>query len=35
MRWAGHMALMRDRKGSYGVLVGRPEGKKLLGRPGA
>jgi hypothetical protein len=28
------MALMRDRRGSCGVLVGRSEGKRLLGRPG-
>jgi hypothetical protein len=27
------MALMGDRRGSCGVLVGRPEGKRLLGRP--
>jgi hypothetical protein len=25
---------MGNRKGSYGVLVGRPEGKRPLGRPG-
>ena len=28
------MVHMRDRRGSYGVLVGRPKGKKLLARPG-
>ena len=27
------MALMGDRRGAYGVLVGRPEGKRPLGRP--
>ena len=32
MRWAGHVAHMGDR-GSYRVLVGKPEGKKSLGRP--
>jgi hypothetical protein len=34
MRWAEHVAHMGDRRGSYGGLVGRPEGKRLLGRPG-
>ena len=33
MRWAGHVARMGKRKGVYGVLVGRPEGKRRLGRP--
>jgi hypothetical protein len=33
MRWAGHVAHMREERGVYRVLVGRPEGKKLLGRP--
>jgi hypothetical protein len=32
MRWAGHMARMGERKGVYGVLVGRPEGKRPFGR---
>ena len=27
------MARMGERRGVYGVLVGRPEGKKPLGRP--
>jgi hypothetical protein len=26
MRWTGHVARMEERKGVYGVLVGRPEG---------
>jgi hypothetical protein len=30
---AGHVARMGDRRGSYGVLMGRPEGKRPLGRP--
>ena len=34
MRWAGHVARMGGSKGAYRVLVGRPEGKRLLGRPG-
>jgi hypothetical protein len=33
MRWAGHVTRTGDRKGAYRVLVGRPEGKRPLGRP--
>jgi hypothetical protein len=33
MRWAGHVARMREGIGVHGVLVGRPEGKRPLGRP--
>jgi len=33
MRWARHVARMGKRRGVYRVLVGRPEGKTLLGRP--
>jgi len=33
MKWAGHVARMGDRRGVYRVLVGKPEGKKPLGRP--
>jgi hypothetical protein len=33
MRWAGHMARMGEGTGVYRVLVGRPEGKRPLGRP--
>ena len=32
MRWAGHVAHMRDRRGLYMVLVGKPEGKRPFGR---
>jgi hypothetical protein len=32
MRWAGHVARMREGRGVYMVLVGRPEGKRPLGR---
>ena len=28
-----HLALMGERRGSYRVLVGKPEGKRPLGRP--
>jgi hypothetical protein len=33
MRWAGHVARMWERRSVYRVLVGRPEGKRPLGRP--
>ena len=33
MRWAGHVAHMEQRRGVYRVLVGKPEGKRPLGRP--
>jgi len=33
LRWAGHVARMGDRRGVYRVLMGKPEGKKPLGRP--
>jgi len=33
MRWAGHLARMGEGRGVYRVLVGKPEGKRLLGRP--
>jgi hypothetical protein len=34
MRWAVNVARMGDSRGAYRILVGRPEGKRLLGRPG-
>ena len=33
MRWAGHVAHMGEERGVYRVLLGRPEGKRPLGRP--
>ena len=33
MRWAGHVAHMGEERGAYRVLVGKPEGKRPLGRP--
>jgi hypothetical protein len=33
MRWAGHVARMGERRGAYWILVGRPEGRRPLGRP--
>ena len=32
MRWAGHVARMGEERGVYRVFVGKPEGKRLLGR---
>jgi hypothetical protein len=33
MRWAGHVARMGEKRGAYRILVGRPEGRRPLGRP--
>jgi len=33
MRWAGYVARMGESRGVYRVLVGKPEGKRPLGRP--
>jgi hypothetical protein len=33
MRWAGQLALMGKERGAYRVLVGRPEGRRPIGRP--
>jgi hypothetical protein len=33
MRWAGHVACMGEVKGAYNILVGRPEGRRPVGRP--
>ena len=33
MRWAGHVACMGEERWVYRVLVGKPEGKRPLGRP--
>jgi hypothetical protein len=33
MRWAGHVAHMGGERNVYKVLVGKPEGKRPLGRP--
>ena len=32
MRWAGHVVHMGDRRGTFRDLVGRPEGRRPLGR---
>jgi hypothetical protein len=33
MRWAGHVARMGEKRNVYMLLVGKPEGKRPLGRP--
>ena len=33
MRWAGYVARKGEERGVYRVLVGKPEGKRPLGRP--
>ena len=32
-RWAGHVARMGEERGAYRVLVGKPEGKRPMGKP--
>jgi len=32
MRWAGHVARMSEERGVYRVLVGKPEGRRPVGR---
>jgi len=32
-RWVGHVACMGKMRGVYRVFVGKPEGKRPLGRP--
>jgi len=33
IRWVGHVARMGEERGVYRVLVGKPEGRRPLGRP--
>ena len=33
MRYVGHVARMGEMKGVYRVLMGKPDGKRPLGRP--
>jgi hypothetical protein len=33
MRWAGHLARMGEKRNVYRLLVGKPAGKRPLGRP--
>jgi hypothetical protein len=32
-RWAGHVARMGEKRNAYRLLVGKPEGRRPLGRP--
>jgi hypothetical protein len=33
MRWAGRVARLEEKRNAYRILVGKPEGKRTLGRP--
>jgi hypothetical protein len=33
MRWVGHVARMGEKRNPYRILMGKSEGKILLGRP--
>jgi hypothetical protein len=33
MRWAGHVARMGEKRNVFSLLVGKPKGKRPLGRP--
>jgi hypothetical protein len=33
MRWAGHVARIREKRNVYRLLIGKPEGKRPLGSP--
>jgi hypothetical protein len=33
MRWAGNVARIGEKRNAYRLLVGKPEGKRPLGRP--
>jgi hypothetical protein len=33
MRWAGHVARIREKRNSYRLLLGKPEGRRPLRRP--
>jgi hypothetical protein len=33
MRWAGHISRIGEKINAYRILVGKPEGKRPLGRP--
>jgi hypothetical protein len=33
IRWAGHVVRMGEKQNAYRILVGKPEGKRPLGRP--
>jgi hypothetical protein len=33
MKWTGHIERKREQRNAYRILVGKPEGKRPLGRP--
>jgi hypothetical protein len=33
IRWAGHVTCMREMRSACNILVGKPKGKRPLGRP--
>jgi hypothetical protein len=33
MRWVGHVARMGEKRNAYRLLVGKPEGRRPLGKP--
>jgi hypothetical protein len=33
MRWAGHVARMGEKRNAYRIMVGKPGGRRPLGRP--
>jgi hypothetical protein len=33
MRWTGHEARIGEKRNAYRILVGKPEGKRSVGRP--
>jgi hypothetical protein len=33
MRWVGHVARIRQKRNAYRIPVGKPKGKRSLGRP--
>jgi hypothetical protein len=33
IRWAGHVARIGEKRNAYRLLVGKPEGRRPLGRP--
>jgi hypothetical protein len=33
MRWAGHVARIGETRNAYRIFVGKPEGRRPLGRP--
>jgi hypothetical protein len=33
LRWAGHVVRMEEGRRAFKILIGKPTGKRLLGRP--